>query len=332
MRLPGPAAVSTTSVPEPCPPERPACCVPARAVEARLRDSQRHSAQRRRAASGSMADMTVLDGGVFLMGSEEPGTFEADGEGPVRRVRVSPFAISRHAVTNGEFGTFVRKTGYRTEAEKIGWSFVFDLDTPGNSTPAPQAAWWRIVPNASWASPKGSDSSVRGHADYPVVHVSWNDAQAYCEWAGYRLPTEAEWEFACRGRLESKRYPWGDELVPDGQHRCNIWQGDFPVRDTGEDGYRGLAPVSAFAPNGFGLYNMTGNVWEWTEDRFSAEWHRTATRIDPVGPPEGDSRVIRGGSYLCHSSYCNRYRNSARSANTPDSSTGNLGFRVVRDV
>lgn len=166
-----------------------------------------------------------------------------------------------------------------------------------------------------------------------MVHVSHNDARAYCAWAGKRLPTEAEWEFAARGGLVQHRYPWGDELAPRGQWRCNIWQGDFPGTNTANDGFIGTAPSRQYKPNGYGLYNVTGNVWEWCQDWFSRDFHATSEiRRDPVGPPTGSSRVVRGGSYLCHDSYCNRYRVSARSSNTPDSTTGNMGFRCANDA
>jgi formylglycine-generating enzyme required for sulfatase activity len=166
------------------------------------------------------------------------------------------------------------------------------------------------------------------------VHVSWHDASAFCAWARLRLPTEAEWEYAARGGLEQQRFPWGSSLTPGGEHRMNVFQGTFPATNTEKDGYAGTAPVGAFPANGFGLHEMTGNVWEWTADRWSTTWHRTlsAPVTDPQGPPDGDRRVLRGGSYLCHSSYCWRYRTTARMGSTPDSPSGNVGFRCARDV
>ena len=280
--------------------------------------------------------MIHLRGGEFLMGTDDGVGYLADGEGPARRVRVNAFAIDPCAVTNAQFRAFVKATGYQTDAERFGWSFVFHLLLPPRlarlDLPRPLAApWWRRVEGADWSRPEGPGSGIEKRLDHPVVHVSWNDAQAYCAWAGCRLPTEAEWEYAARGGLEGARYPWGDDLVPDGQHRCNIWQGVFPMKNTAEDGYVGTAPAKSFPPNGYGLYNMVGNVWEWCADWFSPRYHVKGPRNNPTGPPHGTARVMRGGSYLCHASYCNRYRVAARSSNTPDSSTGNLGFRCVRD-
>lgn len=282
--------------------------------------------------------MVTLPGGRFHMGSDDDDIFPADGEGPVREVEVSPFAIDRCAVTNDEFAEFVDATGHISEAEKFGWSYVFvDLVHPEATAfiinaAVPGATWWRGVRGADWRAPEGPGSTIDGRGNHPVVHVSWNDAGAFAAWAGKRLPTEAEWEFAARGGLDRARFPWGDELQPDGEHRCNIWQGTFPTANTLEDGYFSTAPVDAFSPNAFGLHNTSGNVWEWCADRFSADWHRAetpATRQNPIGPSRGEARVLRGGSYLCHDSYCNRYRVSARTGNTPDSTTGHTGFRCA---
>jgi sulfatase modifying factor 1 len=284
--------------------------------------------------------MVLVPGGVFRMGTSSPEAIPGDGEGPVRLVRVRPFRMDRTAVTNAQFAAFVKETGYRTDAERYGWSFVFHAFVSPRVAArglerAAEAPWWCRVEGACWHRPEGPDSSLRGRRDHPVVHVSWNDAVAYCAWAGTRLPTEAEWEFAARGGLEGATYPWGDDLTPGGEHRCNIWQGRFPDVNLAEDGYAGTAPALAFPPNGYGLFQMVGNVWEWCADWFAAR-HPVAppggVLDDPAGPDSGTARVIRGGSYLCHRSYCHRYRVSARTRNTPDSSAGNMGFRCVRDV
>lgn len=265
------------------------------------------------------SEMVRLAGGSFAMGTDDREGFPADGEGPVREVRVRPFSIDRHAVSNADFAHFVTATGHVTEAEASGWSFVFAAFLPASlrrsAARVDSAPWWTATMGANWRAPEGPASSIADRMDHPVVHVSWDDAAAYASWAGKRLPTEVEWEYAARGGLHGQRYPWGDELVPDGQHRCNIWQGRFPTKNTADDGYVGTAPVTAFPENGYGLYNMSGNVWEWCND--------------PWSPAQTD-RAIRGGSYLCHESYCNRYRVAARSHNTPDSSSGHLGFRCAR--
>lgn len=282
-------------------------------------------------------ELIQLEGGRFLMGTDSADGFPDDGEGPIRQVEVAPFYMAPYAVTNREFAAFVEATRYVTEAERFGWSYVFHLlaseETQKQVANVPQQTpWWLVVPGAYWACPEGPDSSVEERMNHPVVHVSWHDAAAYCDWAGVRLPTEAEWEYAARGGLHQKTYPWGDLLKPDADHRCNIWQGKFPVKNNASDGYIGTAPVDAYAPNGFGMYNVSGNVWEWCADWFSPSYHRDTPSLNPRQDKPTPRRSMRGGSYLCHRSYCNRYRVAARSGNTPDSSTGNCGFRVARGL
>jgi formylglycine-generating enzyme len=268
------------------------------------------------------------------MGTEDEDGFPADGEGPVREIELSPFSIAAHAVSTREFAEFEEATGHVTDAERFGWSFVFGGLLPDDfpdTRAAAQAPWWRQVFGACWRSPEGPQSSIDDRSNEPVVHVSWQDAQAYCRWAGVRLPTEAEWEYAARGGLVQKRLPWGDELEPGGEHRMNVWEGTFPSHNTLADGHLGTCPVDEYAPNGYGLHNMAGNVWEWCSDWFDSAYGRQGERVDPKGPARGQAKVIRGGSYLCHQSYCNRYRVAARSSNTIDSSTGNMGFRCAAD-
>ena len=278
-----------------------------------------------------------LDGGRFQMGNHLGDGYPDDGETPVHAVELDPFQIAAETVTNARFRMFVDETGYVTEAERFGWSFVFAGFLPDRFPPTRgvvQTPWWRQVFGATWRTPEGPQSDLKGRDDHPVVHVSWNDAVAFCAWDGSRLPTEAEWEFAARGGTERSHFWWGDELIPPGKqrHRMNVWQGTFPTKNTGGDGYKGTAPSRSYLPNGFGLYNMTGNVWEWCADWFDAGYYAASPERNPLGPESGTSRIMRGGSYLCHRSYCNRYRVDSRSANTPDSSAGNIGFRCVRDI
>lgn len=268
------------------------------------------------------------------MGNNDPGGDPEDGESPRHRVVLDPFQMAAHCVTNAQYATFVRATGYRTIAEHVGSSFVFGGFLPDDFSPTrgvAAAPWWREVPAASWKQPEGEGSDIDDRMDHPVVHVSWHDAMAFCAWSGTRLPTEAEWEFAARGGRSGARFPWGDDLEPNGEHRMNVFQGSFPSHNTAEDGWAGTCPVATFPPNDFGLWEMTGNVWEWCADWFSAETYGSSPVDNPRGPGSGTRRVMRGGSYLCHESYCRRYRVDARSSNTPDSSAGNIGFRVARD-
>nr|WP_226921027.1 formylglycine-generating enzyme family protein [Georgenia subflava] len=273
----------------------------------------------------SMRDrMIELPGGSFEMGSEERSARLGDAEGPVRQVEVDALLVAPLTVTNDDFDRFVKATGYRTQAEQFGWSYVFHLFArdiePGKVRGSAHGTpWWIAVDGADWCHPDGPRSSLRNRRDHPVVHVSHVDALAYSSWSGTRLPTEREWEYAARGGLHRKRYAWGDELTPAGKHMCNIWQGVFPQINTAEDGYIGTAPAKSFTPNGYGLYNVAGNVWEWT----ASPWDETS---------RNDVWAMRGGSYLCHLSYCDRYRVAARTRNTGDSSSGNVGFRIVANI
>jgi len=281
-------------------------------------------------------EMVSLDGGAFLMGAEGPDCIPGDREGPVREVEINAFSIDPCAVSNRRFAAFVDATDYVTDAERYRWSFVFGGLLPDefpDTRGAIQAPWWRQVYGAWWRRPEGPHSSIESRLDHPVVHVSWRDAQAFCRWSGVRLPTEAEWEYAARGGLVQQRFPWGDELEPDGEHRMNVWQGAFPSQNTLEDGFLGTCPVDAFPANGYGLHNTSGNVWEWCDDLFHADRAGGAPQPpNPAGSAGEEARATRGGSYLCHHSYCNRYRVAGRSSNTANTSTGNTGFRCARDT
>jgi formylglycine-generating enzyme len=305
--------------------------------------------------------MVWIPKGTFLMGTNDKKSFS--NERPAHLVQVPGFWMDEHDVTNAEFLKFVEATGYVTTAErKIDWEDLKTELPPGTrkpddsalaagtlvftptSGPVPLndlAAWWRWMHGANWRHPEGPESSIQGRENHPVVQVSWNDAVAYAQWADKRLPTEAEWEFAARGGMESKRYVWGDEFKPGGKHMANTWQGLFPVRDTGEDGFVGTSPVGSFPANGYGLYDMAGNVWQWCSD-----WYRVDSNIeaasknvcrDTGGPaesldpddPYSPKRVVKGGSFLCNPIYCESYRPSARRGTPPDTGSSHTGFRCV---
>ncbi|MGA1533632.1 MAG: formylglycine-generating enzyme family protein [Planctomycetota bacterium] len=311
--------------------------------------------------------MVLVPAGSFTMGSDGPGA--RYDEQPAHEVRLDAFWIDRTEVTNTQFAEFVAATGYLTIAERpVDWeelrkqlppdtpkpadadlapgSLVFT--PPGGAVPLEDfSQWWSWTPGASWRHPEGPGSSIEGREDHPVVHVAWEDARAYAEWAGKRLPTEAEWERAARYGHDGERFPWGDELRPGGVIAANIWQGEFPHRNTGEDGFAGTAPVGSFPANPLGLVDLAGNVWEWTEDRFHPDAYRQrllesggARCENPTGPPRAldprnphapDSRVQKGGSFLCHESYCESYRPAAKMATPPDTGMSHLGFRCVAD-
>ena len=274
-----------------------------------------------------------VPGGLAYVGTETQH-LPADGEGPFRTARLRPFRIAPTTVTNEEFGSFIEATGYVTEAERFGWSFVFwsEVDDSIGATQAVVGVeWWRRVDGATWRLPNGPGSEDACHPDHPVVQVSWNDARAYCDWVGGRLPAEAEWEHAARGGLGDVAFPWGDQDPNDADFTpCNIWQGQFPNVNTGKDGFRTTAPARSFEPNGYGLYNMVGNVWEWTAEPFKIKSLRRDAKANAKA--RRGQKLLKGGSFLCHRSYCYRYRIAARTGNTPDSTTTHQGFRVVWDV
>jgi sulfatase modifying factor 1 len=300
-----------------------------------------------------MENMVRLDGGTFLMGSTEFYQEEA----PVREATISPFWIDEHPVTVGEFLRFVRATGHRTVAEVapdpsaypdadpallVPGSLVFQ-QTDGPVDLRDVRNWWSYVPGAEWRNPEGPGSSIRDRRQHPVTQVAFADAEAYAAWAGKSLPTEAEWEFAARGGLDQARFTWGEEFAPDGTIMANTWQGEFPWQNLLQDGYAGTSPVGTFPPNGYGLYDMAGNVWEWTVDAWAMpidgehaccapEIARTMEEGASRTSEEIPRNVIKGGSHLCAPNYCLRYRPAARQGETIDASTGHLGFRcVVRD-
>ncbi|WP_110637077.1 formylglycine-generating enzyme family protein [Salinicola salarius] len=312
------------------------CCVPGSsssslsASDSQLADSDSYSWP---IGSHDIAE-AFIPAGRFMMGCHDYHIAHDDAELPTHEVALNAYRIDTTTVTNADFTAFVDATGYRTDAERLGDSAVFYLAVAANRRDIlgqpEQTPWWIRVAGADWRHPGGRHSSLAGLENHPVVHVSWHDAMAYCHWSQRRLPTEAEWEFAARGGLEGARYPWGDTPPDDGANwRCNIWQGRFPEQNSAEDGWLTTAPVKAFAPNGWGLWQMVGNVWEWCSDPFDADYYANSPELDPRGPDASECRSLRGGSWMCHDSYCNRYRNSARIGSPPDSTSQNVGFRTV---
>lgn len=294
--------------------------------------------------SGPTAGMVRIPAGRFTMGSDEHYAEEALS----REVTVREFWIDRHDVTNAQFARFVAATGYRTRAERgpdpekvadlpepmrVPGSAVFIMPKDG------KAGRWRFVAGANWRAPEGPGSSIEGRMNHPVVHVAHEDALAYARWLGRDLPTEAEWERAARGGLDGRPYAWGERFAPEGRPMANTWQGPFPAVNAKEDGHAGTSPVGCFPANGFGLHDMAGNVWQWTDDWFRPG-HDGRAEVDPTGPAEADShdprqpgvpaKVIKGGSHLCAPNFCMRYRPAARQAREPDAGTSHIGFRTVR--
>jgi sulfatase modifying factor 1 len=310
----------------------PHCCSPTqldvRAIAPRMVRNGKDDIQ-----AGLRGIALPIPGGRAEVGTDQP-VLPGDGEGPRRFVKLRDFRLGATAVTNQMFASFVADTMYVTDAERFGWSFVFYAHVQGvDPTPAVVGTeWWRRVDGAYWKAPFGPLSSVTDEA-YPVVHISWHDAMAFAEWAGGRLPTEAEWEHAARGGRAGSIYPWGNQHPDDERFQpCNIWQGRFPEIDIGVDGYAGLAPARSFEPNGFGLYNMSGNCWEWTSENFRVRSLRAGAKTINERSHEAGAKLLKGGSHLCHASYCHRYRIAARTSNTPETSTSHIGMRIAFDA
>ena len=326
-------------------------------------------------SSHDLAGMAYIPGGEFTMGTDSDRSYV--NERPAHRVKVSPFYLDVNPVTNAEFAEFVDATGYLTVAERsVDWDEMKKQVPPGTPKPPDEmlapgslvfrptagpvdlrdmSQWWVWTTGASWRHPEGPDSNLLGRENHPVVHIAFPDAQAYAEWAGRRLPTEAEWEFAARGGLENARYPWGHEEKSGDRYMLNRWTGDFPHHNDKADGYAGTSPVGSYPANGYGLYDMVGNVWQWCSDLYRADTFTMRARdeaacCDPRGPldpveatrtpgdpspptvPGAERRVTKGGSFLCHPSYCESYRPSARRGTPPDTGTSHIGLRCAVDA
>ncbi|WEX08268.1 formylglycine-generating enzyme family protein [Chelativorans sp. AA-79] len=286
-------------------------------------------------ADARRPEIVRFSGGPSHIGTRRPEIGQ-DGEGLFRTVKLRPFAVESYLVTNARFAAFVAETGYVTEAEELGWGVVFRGLLPNPEAVLPSASstpWWVRCDGAAWFAPEGPGSDVSERLDHPVTHISWADASAFAAWTGGRLPTEAEWEHAARGGLEDPRFPWGDREPEDREFLpCNIWQGRFPHDNTRADGWLGTSPVTAFAPNAAGLHDMAGNVWEWTSEPFMVRSQTRAARLRNEEARATKQKLMKGGSFLCHRSYCYRYRIAARSGVPADSGASNSGFRVFYDA
>ena len=310
-------------------PTRKTCCSPVRNENVRDASVQPNTKKKTHVDFASVE----VHGGMAFLGTNSP-QIPDDGEGPLRKKRVNPFRMGQTVVTNQEFQQFVNETGYETDAERFGWGFVFWSEV-SKQVPATKgvhgASWWRRVDGATWKDINGPGTEAEvWHPNHPVVQVSYADATAYAMWAGGRLPSELEWEHAARAGQGDIRFPWGD-TEPDDSYNfpCNIWQGEFPYFNTGVDGWKTTAPAKSYLPNAFGLYNMIGNVWEWTADAYRVKSQEKHVRRQ-MNQMRG-FKLLKGGSFICHRSYCYRYRIAARTGNSPDSSTTHQGFRVVWD-
>ncbi|KGE02183.1 formylglycine-generating enzyme family protein [Rhizobium sp. YS-1r] len=283
---------------------------------------------------GTAGEVIAVKGGETFVGTNDP-VIAVDGEGPERRVTVNDFFLEAETVTVARFAEFVEATGYVTEAEKFGCAAVFmgllnDRELAANNVAG--TPWWGRVDGAIWKAPEGPGSSIEDRMDHPVTQVSWNDAMAFAHWVGGRLPTEAEWEHAARGGNRRRRYPWGDEEPTDAKVFCNIWQGRFPHQNTLADGFFGTAPARSFTPTEDGFYNLAGNIWEWTSDPFRVRSLTRQAKIRNEQAKKSADKLLKGGSFLCHKSYCYRYRIAARMGLSPDSASSNTGFRIAYDV
>jgi formylglycine-generating enzyme len=289
-------------------------------------------------AANPHSGMVHIPGGEFWMGSQTADLGDAH---PLHRVQLNAFWMDRTDITNGQFAAFVRATGYVTRAEREPDSGGAVFSPPGNPVSLDDStAWWSWVKGAAWRHPDGPQSSIASKDNYPVVQITWDDANAYAHWAGKRLPTEAEWEFAARGGLDRQPYVWGAQLKPAGHWQANIFQGHFPDRNSASDGYISRSPVASFAANAYGLFDMSGNVWQWCSDWYRADYYaglHTATVHNPAGPTNSEDpeepgvakRVQRGGSFLCTDQYCERFTPGARGKGDPDTPTNHVGFRCV---